>query len=108
MHQGHRHQRGLAVLVEGVQIGLVLEEIGVQLLVRQLQVGLHIVAEHLDVELHAFLGELGLHHFQDLGVRHLRGAHHHFFGMGGVGRDQEDRRRQGGTDEVQTHVLPLL
>ncbi len=108
MDQRHRHEGRLAVLVEAVQVRLVLEEVGVQLLVRQLQVGLHVVAEHLDVELHAFLGQLGLDHFKDLGVRNLRGADDHLLGMGRIGGNQKDRRRQGGTDEVQTHVLPLL
>ncbi|CUJ06074.1 Uncharacterised protein [Achromobacter xylosoxidans] len=108
VHQGDRHQRGLAVLVEGIQVRLVLEEVGIELLVGQLQVGLHVVVEHLDVEFHAFLGQLRLDHFQDLGMRHLGGAHHDLFGMGGGGCHQQGRRHQGGTDEIQTHELPLL
>src|SRR5690606_36287005 len=98
------HQIGLAVLVEGVQVRLVLEEIGVELLVGQLQIGLNVVGEHLDVQLHAFLGQDRLDDLEDLGVRHLGGANDQFFRLGGAAGQQEGRRQQGRPDKVDTHM----
>jgi len=103
---GHDHQAGLAVLVEAVQVGLVLEEVGVQLLVLHGHVGLHVVAEFLDLQVHALGLEPGLDEVQDLGVRHGRGGHlEHVGGLRGKGQGGDG---QGGEGVFEHRMQPWV
>ena len=96
----HGHQAGLAILVEAVQVGLVLEEVHVQLLVFHGDVGLHVVAEFLDLQIHTLGFELGFDEIQDFGVRH-GGCGHFQHGVGSVGAQRGSGQGDGGEGFLQ-------